>query len=210
MVPKECSKKALALPHATDADFADPAKRPRDAAPGALRVIDDTALRARMIMYRIAEGVQSPRGPQRIKSIIRIYPNYDAPLPQPQGPRGRRGPARGASPAEPSTSSRSHGGPLPTVEQLTALLDRIQHIEAAVSEELQGNVRADIERLKRQISTLEGDDFERAFRELEATMRQRRELAVQIREESFRRIEADGAFAERTFLHLISRTPADA
>ena len=49
------------------------------------------------------------------------------------------------------------------------------------------------------------DDFERAFRELETAMRQRRELSTQIREEAFRRIDADGTFEPRRYLRLISR-----
>ena len=41
--------------------------------------------------------------------------------------------------------------------------------------------------------------------ELENAMRQRRELASEIREEAFRRVDADAAFAPRRFLRLISR-----
>jgi hypothetical protein len=94
---------------------------------------------------------------------------------------------------------------LPTVEELNKLLNRIQQVERDVSIELQGKLGQDIERLKRQISSLEGDEFERAFRELENAMRQRRELASEIREEAFRRVDADAAFAPRRFLRLISR-----
>jgi hypothetical protein len=36
-------------------------------------------------------------------------------------------------------------------------------------------------------------------------MRQRRELAGEIREEAFRRIDADGTFGPRRYLRLISR-----
>ena len=74
-----------------------------------------------------------------------------------------------------------------------------------MSIELQGRLGADIDRLKKQIATLDGDDFERAFRELENAMRQRRELSGQIREEAFRRIDADGSFEPRRYLRLIAR-----
>jgi hypothetical protein len=94
---------------------------------------------------------------------------------------------------------------LPTVEELNALLTRIQHTERSVSQELQSQLGGQIDRLKKQISSLEGDDFERAFRELETAMRQRRELSTQIREEAFRRIDADGSFEPRRYLRLISR-----
>ncbi|HEX3550605.1 MAG TPA: hypothetical protein VHT53_09520 [Candidatus Elarobacter sp.] len=147
-------------------------------------------------MAGIAEGLQSPKGPQRIKSIIRLYPDFDAPRPT-NKPR----PVRAAAPQE---APRGAFG-LPTVEELNALLNRIHQAEREVSHELQGRLNGDIDRLKRQIATLEGDEFERAFRELDTAMRQRRDLATQIREEAFRRIDADSSFEPRRYLRLIAR-----
>ena len=189
-------QKATSLPIAGDGDFFPPNRPPSGADPQHLRVISDTALRSRLIMAGIAEGLQSPTGPQRIKSIIRLYPAFDAPRP---GNRPRT--ARSASPSEPARGAFG----LPTVEELNTLLDRITRTEREVAQELQGRVAADIDRLKRQIATLEGDEFERAFRELDAAMRQRRELANQIREEAFHRIDADPGFEPRRYLRLISR-----
>ena len=85
------------------------------------------------------------------------------------------------------------------------MLSRIHQAEREVSHELQGRLNGDIDRLKKQIATLDGDDFERAFRELDTAMRQRRELATQIREEAFRRIDGDSSFEPRRYLRLISR-----
>jgi hypothetical protein len=186
----------MSLPLARDEDFFGQHRRPVGIDPQHLRVISDTALRSRLIMAGIAEGLQSPKGPQRIKSIIRLYPAFDAPRP---GHRPR--PVRAAAPAH--EPARAYG--LPTVEELNALLGRIQHIEREVSKELQGRLNGDIDRLKKQIATLDGDDFERAFRELENAMRQRRELGGQIREEAFRRIDSDGSFEPRRYLRLIAR-----
>ena len=150
-------------------------------------------------MAGIAEGLQSPKGPQRIKSIIRVYPGFDAPRP---GNRPRA--VRSVSTTTNEPSPRAAFG-LPTVEELNALLNRITQVERVVSQEMQGRLGADIDRLKKQISTLDGDEFERAFRELETAMRQRREIAGQIREEAFRRIDADSAFEPRRYLRLIAR-----
>ncbi len=186
------------LPLARDDDFFGAHRRPVGIDPQYLRVIGDTALRSRLIMAGIAEGLQSPKGPQRIKSIIRLYPDFDAPRP---GNRPR--PVRAAAPP-PGEPSRAAFG-LPTVEELNALLTRIQHAEREVSHELQGRLSGDIDRLKKQIATLDGDDFERAFRELDNAMRQRRELGTQIREEAFRRIDADASFEPRRYLRLIAR-----
>jgi len=186
---------------ARDEDFFGANRRPVGVDPKQLRVINDTALRSRLIMAGIAEGLQSPKGPQRIKSIIRVYPGFDAPRPG-NRPRAVRSVTSAAS-AQSEPARAAFG--LPSVEELNALLNRIHQIERDVSREMQGRVSADIDRLKKQIATLEGDEFERAFRELENAMRQRRELAGEIREETFRRIEADTAFEPRRYLRLISR-----
>lgn len=188
----------MSLPLARDEDFFGPKRRPSGVDPQHIRVINDTALRSRLIMAGIAEGLQSPKGPQRIKSIIRVYPDFDAP--RPAGPKPR--PVRAAAP--PAEPSRSAFG-LPTVEELNALLNRIQNAEREVSAEMQGRLNGNIDRLKKQIAHLEGDEFERAFRELDAAMRQRREIATQIREEAFRRIDADSTFEPRRYLRLLSR-----
>ena len=187
----------MSLPLARDEDFFGPNRRPVGLDPQHLRVINDTALRSRLIMAGIAEGLQSPKGPQRIKSIIRVYPAFDAPRP------GNKPRAMRAAPASGEPSRAAFG--LPTVEELNALLSRILQTEREVSHELQGRLSGDIERLKKQIGSVDGDDFERAFRELEAAMRQRRELAGEIREEAFRRIDADPSFEPRRYLRLISR-----
>jgi hypothetical protein len=189
---------------ARDEDFFGANRRPVGIDPQHLRVISDTALRSRLIMAGIAEGLQSPKGPQRIKSIIRVYPDFDAPRPgnKPRTIRAAAAPSNGGH--EPSRAAFG----LPTVEELNALLNRIQHIEREVSQQMQGRLSADIERLKKQIASSDGDEFERAFRELENAMRQRRELAGEIRAEAFRRIDADNSFEPRRYLRLIARERA--
>ena len=190
-------EKATALPLANEGDFYGAHRRPHGVDGQYLRVIKDTALRSRLIMAGMAEGLQSPKGPQKIASIIRLYPDFNAPQPI----RGTRGALRRTS--EPVRSAYG----LPTVEDLNRLLHRIATVERTVSSELQGQINNDIGRLKSQIATLEGDEFERTFRELEAAVRARREVAGQVREETFKRIEADTAFEPRKYLRLISRDP---
>jgi len=186
----------MALPLASESDFYGTHRRPHGVDPQHLRVIKDTALRSRLIMAGMAEGLQSPKGPQKIASIVRLYADFNAPQPL----RGARVPARRAEP------SRAAYG-LPSVEDLNSLLSRISSVERAVSSELQGQINHDISRLKGAIATLEGDEFERTFRELEAAVRARREVAGQVREETFKRIEADSSFEPRKYLRLISREP---
>jgi len=137
----------MRLPIAREQDFAH-GRPPADADPQHLRVINDSSLRARLILAGLAEGLQSPKGRQRFKSVIRLYPDGDA-------PRGSKNGTR----VTPIVA-------LPTVEEVSALLTRIVEVEAEVSREMRRGVDARIERLKKQIATLQGDEFERAFREL--------------------------------------------
>ena len=189
-------EKAQALPEARDSDFYGTHRKPQNVASEHLRTIKDTALRSRLIMAGMAEGLQSPKGPQKIASIIRLYPDFNAPQP-----------TRGGRPAQRATEpSRSAYG-LPTVEELNTLLHRIERMERDVSTQLQGEINHDISRLKSQIASLEGDEFERTFRELESAVRARREVAAQVRDEAFKRIDADASFEPRKFLRLISREP---
>jgi hypothetical protein len=188
----------MALPLAQESDFYGNNRKPPGIDAQYLRIIKDTALRSRLIMAGMAEGLQSPKGPQKIASILRLYPDFNAPQPV----RGSRGGGRRPA-AEPSRSAYG----LPTVEELNRLLHRVATVERAVSSELQGQINSDIARLKSQIATLEGDEFERTFRELEQAVRARREVAGQVREETFKRIEAESAFEPRKYLRLISREP---
>jgi hypothetical protein len=190
-------EKATSLPLAQDSDFYGTHRKPHGVDPQHLRIIKDTALRSRLIMAGMAEGLQSPKGPQKIASIIRLYADFNAPQPL----RGARpNPRRGNEP------SRSAYG-LPTVEELNQLLQRIETVERTVSSELQGQINTDIGRLKSQIATLEGDEFERTFRELEAAVRARRDVSGQVRDETFKRIDADSSFEPRKYLRMISRDP---
>lgn len=186
-------EKALELPLAQQSDFFDTARYPAGVNPQQLRIIKDTALRSRLIAAGLAEGLQSPKGPQKIASILRIYPDGNAPDPsRPRAAAARHEPARAAF-------------GLPTVEELHSLLSRLETEERDAAVDLQGKVNEVIARLKREIGHLDGEAFERAFAELDRALQARRDVAGQIREEAFRRIESDGAFEPRKYLRLISR-----
>jgi len=185
----------MTLPQAHDTDFFGANRRPSGAQAEHLRIINDTSMRTRLIELGVAEGLQSPKGPQKIASIIRLYPHFDAP------PKG--GP-KSARAARTNDAPRAAYG-LPTVEDLAALLARLTSVESDVSRELQGQVNAEIDRLKREIGHLEGDDFERAFRELDRALTARKQLAGQVREETFKRVDSDTGFTQRKYLRLVSR-----
>jgi len=188
-------EKAKDLPPARDGDFFGANRRPPGVDSEYLKIINDTSLRTRLIDLGIAEGLQSPKGPQKIPSIIRLYPNFDAP-----------GKDAAARPGPGAPTVRGAFG-LPTVEELDALLARIHADETEVSTELQQRVNADIARLKRRIGDLEGDELEHALHELKRALHARKALAAQVREEAFKRVDSDAGFAPRKYLRLISREP---
>jgi hypothetical protein len=174
--------RALRLRIAEDGDFVVP--KP-EVAPDNLRVVDAHALRRQLIAAGYAEVIQAPRGRRRCAAIVLLHTNGNAPK------------SAKSVPSPPTTS-------LPTIEDIRALLDRIAEVENDVGKEMKGRADAEITRLKKQIGNAQGDDFERAFRELEVAMRQREALRTAIRGEAFQRVDADSTFAPGRYLAMIS------
>jgi len=180
---------ARALPLATPDQFFGGRRPPPDASPEDIRTISDTSLRTRLIEARVAEGLQSPKGPQKIASIVRIYPNFDGP--------GKV--AAGSVPRKLAPSARGKA----TVDEMQALLDRIRSVEADVARELQGEIDAKIDRVKKSLANLEGPELEAAYRELGDALARKRSTSAEIHREAFRRIERDATFPPRLFLRFI-------
>ena len=191
--------RALALPTASESDFFGGRRPPEDADPQLLKRIDDTTLRTKLVETRIAEGLQSPKGPQKIASILRVYPEFDAPSRTTPGPR-----AKGTASAPEPQAPRG----LPSIDQMERLLARYREIERDVATELSSDADERIVRLKRALADLDGAELEAAYRELGQALERKRALANQIRFETFARIEGDSEFAERTFLRLLARAGA--
>ena len=192
--------RALALPQAAPDDFFGGRTPPGDASPELLKRIDDTSLRTKLVDARIAQGLQSPKGPQKIASIVRIYPDFDAPS-RTSGTGGSGGASNGRT----RNAAASHARGLPRVEEMERLLARYREIEHDVSGELAQEIDARIAHLKRTLADLEGDDLEDAYHQLGEALERKRALASQVRFETFRRIERDTEFAERQFLRLLAR-----
>jgi hypothetical protein len=203
MAPKDRERlwlRALELEVARIDDFAAGRKPPADAAPEDLRLIADTALRTRLIDARIAEGLQSPKGPQKLKSIVRLYPGFDAP--------GRNGaathsraqrPTRTPAPRTPAARSDR-----PTVEEMRALLDRLLDLEAAVAGEVQAGFDEQLRALQAELARASGDDLERLHAELGRKLETRRSLRANSRAEAFARIERELDARGRAHLRLLS------
>ncbi len=188
-------ERALALPQAQDADFVGDRKPPHDADRALLRRIDDTSLRTKLVETRLAEGLQSPKGPQRIASIVRIYPGFDAPRRTSSGPRTAKAPA-------PATQ-QPRG--LPSVGEMESLIRRTREVEGDVAHELSAEADERVAHLKRALANLDGDELEDAYRELGDALERKRALESQVRFETFRRIESDASIPERAYLRLLRR-----
>jgi hypothetical protein len=196
MAPRDRQRlldRALALPNAQAADFYGGRKPPSDAAPHHLKVIKDTVLRARLLGAHLAEGLQSPKGPQKIASIIRVYPDFDAP--SQNGSNGRV--------SERTVSTRKTA--LPTVEEMEALVTRVRAVEGHVARELSLTIDQEIDQLKRRVADAKPEQLDEAYRALGAALAKRRDSSAHVREEAFRRIESDSDFAPRIYLRLFAR-----
>jgi hypothetical protein len=187
--------RALALPNASGGDFFG-RRPPGHADPAHLKIIKDTSLRTRLIDARVAEGLQSPKGPQKIASIIRVYPNFNAP---PKGAAKRSKPV--GRPAGKKSAPRN----LPTLEDMERLVARLREVEGEVTREIATQVDHRVEQLKRSLAGLSGEALEAAYRDLGEALQQKRALNAQIRTEVFRRVESDGGFAPRVHLKLLAR-----
>lgn len=196
---KRLLARALDLPLATDDDFVAERSAPEDADRELLRRIDDTSLRTKLVDARLAEGLQSPKGPQKIASIVRLYPGGDAP------PRFKGAARAGRSPAASSAAAPAMQRGLPSVAEMERLLARYREIERDVADELASEVDGRIATFKRGFAELDGPELESAYRELGEALERKRALDAQIRYETFARIESDREFAERAYLRLLAR-----
>jgi len=187
-------ERALALPQAAATDFFR-RQPPHGVDQAHLRIIDDTALRTKLVDAGLAEGLQSPKGPQKIASIVRIYPGFDAP-PPPRRPRNGRASSRREPAAAPAQT-------LPTLEEMESLLARLREVEGEVARELALEVDDRIERLKMAISQQNDEALEATYDELGAALEEKRALARRVRDEAFRRVQGDASFALRAHARLL-------
>ncbi len=185
-------ERALALPQARHSDFFGDRQPPADADPTLLKRIDDTTLRTKLVETGLATGLQSPKGPQKIASIVRIYPDFDAP--------GRASPV----PRQKAPAAQPHRG-LPSIDEMERLVVRFREIEREVGRELSAEAEERVVQLKGALVNLDGDELEDAYRALGEALERKRALESQVRYETFRRIEADTTLAERLYARLLRR-----
>ncbi len=177
---------ALILPIAEKIEFIDWSHQQGDE-----RVVRDTSLRTKLIKAGLAEGVQSPKGPQAkaYPSIIRLYPDGDAP--------GRVRVER-ANPVP-------HVEPVkPTIDDLKALITRIEAVEAHVAREMQIQSEEDIRKLRERIASVPVEELHVAHAELGKALEISGNGKHHARLEALKRIENDHEFPQRVFLGLIA------
>ena len=178
-------------------DFAEGVQPAQDVPPNQYRVIANTQLRAKLLIARLAEGIQSPKGPQKIASIIRLYPEGNAPEPATRASRASNQPRT-------SRGSRRVKQPLPSVEDLRALLTRIDAVEGHVAREMSMTIDGEAEALQKRAASVSLDVLPGVLSELNMAMAKRADVRAFARPEAFKQIAADREFAQRVFLPLIS------
>jgi hypothetical protein len=199
MAPRDRQRlldQALALPNAQSHDFFAGRRPPGDANPNHLKVIKDTVLRARLIGANLAEGLQSPKGPQKIASILRIYPDFNAPATH----TGHvpRNPLRGTPGRKPAQA--------PTVEEMEALITRIRAVEGHVAREVSMTIDQEIEASKRRFADAKTpEELAEAHREFGVVLAKKNDSSKYVREEAFHRIEKDSEFPLRIHLRLLAK-----
>jgi hypothetical protein len=193
--PQALLERAFALPDAQSTDFLEDRRPPADIAPNLLKVINDTMLRSRLIGAGLAQGLQSPKGPQKVASIIRLYPEFDAPS-TPKVPGFGRRLARGG---------RKGVRSLPTFEEMEALITRIRAVEGHVARELSMSIDGEIEQAQKRIAGAVGAAMETAFRELGTLLEKRRDGRRHVRETAFAQVERDKEFGPRVYVRLLSQ-----
>ncbi|MDQ2908635.1 MAG: hypothetical protein M3R44_04705 [Candidatus Eremiobacteraeota bacterium] len=191
--------RALALPQAGADDFHGGRTPPPHADAKLLKRIDDTALRTKLVAVGLAEGLQSPKGPQKIPSILRVYPAFNAP------PRSRLNGRPKARRGRPPGAARQPVRERPRVDELERLLRRYREVEQEVTGELSVALDEQIAQLKRSLAELDGDALEAAYHELGEAFERKRAVAARIGEETFRRLETDSGLPERVYLLLLAR-----
>lgn len=197
--PQRLLEQALSLPNASPSDFAGDRRAPSDVLPEHLKVIKDTALRAKLIGARLAEGLQSPKGPQKIASIIRIYPGFNAPAPPVSSGSGAGRP-RSAAIGIRGRKPRA----LPTLEEMEALITRVRAIEAHVAREVGLTIDQEIEQLQRRLADARQGQLDEAFHALGAAISKRNDSSAYVRQEALRRVAGDSEFPQRVFLRYLS------
>lgn len=188
---EELFNAALDLPIAVKSDFLN-LEYFGDSEDELIRTINDTSLRTKLIKAGLAEGIQSPKGPQAkiVPSIIRLYPNGDAPA------REKR---QRVNPTPPKETPAK-----PTVEDLKALVTRIEAVEAHVAREMELSAEEDIRKLRERIASGTIEELPAVHAELGKALEIAGNGRHHARLEALRRVSEDHEFPQRVFVSLVA------
>lgn len=191
-------QRAQALPIATQRDFLE-GRLPSAGSASEFRVVVDRKLRMDLLRARAAEAVQTPRGRQTIKPIIRLYTGVRPPLKQfTQRVRRKRGAVVGRR-------LRGAMSSVVSVEQMTAILKRLRELEVIVINQLEGTLETEITFLRERLGEAKDhDELERAHQALGAVLKQRGRIHASARVEAFRLAEDDESIEGRGILRYLT------
>ncbi len=203
-------EKAYALPIVDISDIL-PGKLPTQYEPVNLRHSNDTQIRSRLIIAGLAEGIQSPKGPQKnsVKSVILLYPNGDAPRREvhPRGPNKSKHP--GAIQIKHGILPQSRDD-LPTIGDMEILVKRIREIEEIERNELHQSIHDEIKHGQHAVATAHADKLHEAHRKLGESLAKLTQTDSYIRRKALQTVGNDPLFPQRVYLKLISTEVASA
>jgi transcription elongation GreA/GreB family factor len=176
---EELLEAAQSLPVAEKKDFLD-----LTLCQGNERTISDTGLRAKLLRAGLAVAVQSPKGPQArtTPSIIRLLSESARLQPTPRRVKQT----------------------LPTLEDLKALIKRIDATEAHVAREMQISNEETINNLRAQLAEASLSHAEQIHAELGKAFQEKNIVLHLARLEALRRVGEDTEFPQRVFVGLVA------
>ena len=204
----------MKMPQASPNHFRDKSIIPQGVDPKLIRISTDSYIRSQLVAKRLAYGLQSPIGRDGTKSILLLYPKGDAPA-TPIIHRGRKNFSTRESVKESVPYSTEATLPflsakngkvkrLPTIEDLKAIVRRVEAIEGHVGREHGMSTEKDMEALQGLIAEAKPDDLLKLYTELAAVLDKKQNAQAHIRREAFRRMGEDLDFEQHEFLTLIA------
>jgi hypothetical protein len=223
---EELLKIAMNMPVAQPRHWRDPSQIPKDADPQHLRISNNPGLRSALLERHVIEGLQSPIGRDGCKSIFRIYPDCNAPpTPKQRGPgtylsanphairrrrnhvSSRNGSASDAVTHALAMRKQNSINELPTLEDLKAIITRIEALEGHLARELSMKTEEDIMELQKLIPLATNiEEVEKITASLSEAFEKRRNTRAHTRKAALEQAQEDAEFAQRKFLHLIAAT----
>jgi hypothetical protein len=186
------------MPLATEEHFRNKTDMPNEVDPSLLRVSTDSNVRHQLISKGYAHSIQSPIGRDGYKSILHVYPDGGAPETLKKGERIRKNSESVYSGSYKNTKR------LPTLDDLKAIITRVDAVEGHLARELSMKTEAEMLQLQAKIASATVNEIYALSSELAEIAKKRENARLYVREEALRNVQRDPDFLQRDFISLIA------